>query len=468
MAVSQQGVVLGIPQSILQLIQTNLLERAFHDSLVPMMLYRQEALFEEWAANVGEQIVMTRPGLLQPAIIPLIPGQDPTPKTLTYEQWIVTMQRYGDTMDTHMPTNMVSIADQFARNVQQQGVQAGMTVSRLPRNTMYQAYISGQTMSTAVTASTDTVIQVASVNGFVDVVNPATNVRPVPVSSANPLAITIQNGATTLTNTVVGVQLNNPSDPNSPGTLLLGNQVGAIVAVRSPVISSVAPAVVRAGGGAGVDAITAADTVTLQDVKNAVSILRTNSVQTYDDGFYHCHMPPNMDSELFADPAFKTLHTALPDHPTIKQGWIHPMLNVIFIMNNDSPTPSTTTGLTSTGTGGAQYAYDVGGEVTNNLGVNINRMIVLGKGALLERGFDEHNYISEVGMTGKVGEFDTMNNGIVVSTDRVRLYIRTPLDRLGDTISHTWSISTAFACPSDITGITSPARFKRACVIESA
>jgi hypothetical protein len=462
------GIVLGIPPAILNLIQTNLLVRAFHDALVPQMLYRADALWEEWVAQVGVQIIMSRAGLLQPAIVPLVSGQDPTPKTLTYEQWVVTMQRYGDTMDTHMPTSVLSNADQFSRNIQQQGIQAGMTLNRVPRNVLFQSYISGQTMSTVITASSDTVIQVASVNGFTDVVNAATNVRPVPVSSANPLAIRIPFGGSYLTNTVVGVQLNNPADPNSPGTLYLGAAIGQIVPVRTPVLSTVAPLVIRSGGGLGVDAITAADTLTLQDIKNAVQVLRTNSVQPHDDGWFHGHLPPVMDAEIFSDPAWQRLNTALPDHSNYKQGWVNPVLGVMFVMNNDSPTTATTIGQVSTGNAGATYAFDIGGEVVNNLGVSINRCVITGKGTLIERGFDETQYIGEAGVTGKMGEFAIVNNGLAIGTDGVRLVIRSPIDRLQDVVSHTWSASTAFACPSDITATLSPARYKRAVVIESA
>ena len=462
------GVVLGIPPAILQLVQTNLLERAFHDALVPALLYRQEALFEEWVANVGTQVVMSRAGLLAPSIVPLQPGNDPIPQTLTYEQWVVTMARWSGTIDTHMPTAMLSNADQFLRNIQQLGIHAGQTINRVSRNALFQPYLSGQTMSTVVTASTDTQIQVASVNGFTTVVNPATGVRPVAVSSATPLAITIQFGSLVLTNTVIGYTLNNPNDPNSPGVLLLGSQVGQVVTARSPVLSNVAPVVVRAGGGAGVDAVSAADTLTLQDINNAVQVLRTNSVQPHDDGWYHGHLPPIMNAEVFADPAWQRLNTALPDHSNYKQGWVNPTLGVMFIMNAESPTPQTTSGLVSTGNAGAQYAFDVGGEVTNNLGVNINRTIITGKGALLERGFDESQYIGEAGVTGKIGEFDVVNNGLSIGTDRIRLVIRSPLDRLQDVVSSTWSITTAFAAPSDITATSGPSLYKRAIVIESA
>ncbi len=310
-----QGIVLGIPPAILNLVQLGLLERAFHDPLFPALIYRQEALFEEWEANVGTQITMSRSGTLAPIVVPQVPGQDPVPQTATYEQWVTTMIRLVGSIDTHMPTSAVAQADLFMRNLQTLGLQAGQSVNRVARNSLFQPYLGGQTMSTVTTASTDTQIQVASVNGFTTVVNPGTNPRPTQVTSANPLAITIPQGSgTTLTNTVIGVQLNNVNDPNSPGVLLLGAQVGAIVPARTAVLSTVAPTVIRAGGGTGVDAITAADTLTLSDINNAVQALRTNNIQPHDDGWFHGHLPPIMNAEIFNDPAWQRLNTALPDH----------------------------------------------------------------------------------------------------------------------------------------------------------
>ena len=160
------GIVLGIPASILKLVQTGLLERAFHDTLFPALLYRMEALFEESNAHTGVQTFMSRAGQLQPVIVPIVPGQDPVPQTLTYEQWIITIQRWTGSIDTSMPTSVVSNADQFMRNIQQLGLQAGQSINRISRNALFQAYLSGQTMSTVQTATTDTSIQVASVNGF--------------------------------------------------------------------------------------------------------------------------------------------------------------------------------------------------------------------------------------------------------------------------------------------------------------
>ena len=71
--------VLGIPPSVLKLVQEGLLERAFHDGLFPALQYRAEAIVDEWPANTGQELVYSRPGLLAPVVKSLTPGNDRTP-----------------------------------------------------------------------------------------------------------------------------------------------------------------------------------------------------------------------------------------------------------------------------------------------------------------------------------------------------------------------------------------------------
>jgi hypothetical protein len=462
------GVVLGIPQSILQLVQTGLLERSFHDALYPALLYRSEAMAEEWQGHTGTQYFMSRPSLLAPVTVALSPGQDPVPQTLAYEQWAANLVRYGSAIDTHMPTSVVSNADQFMRNIQQLGLQAGQSVNRVARNAAFQAYISGQSLSTVAGLSTDTQIQVASVNGFTSVVLSGSQVRPVPVSTTTPLPITIVlSQANIISANVVGYSLNNPSDPNSPGVLFLQAALGQAVPARTPVLSGVAPQVIRCGGGNSVDAITSADTVTLQDFFNAVAVLRANNVQPHEDGFYHAHVSPQVDAQLYTDPVYQRLHTALPNSPSYVTGVPAAISNVRFFVNAESPNPTNTSSATSTGTL-AQYNQDVGGETINNSGITIQRTLITGKGALYEKWLNEDQYISEAGVTGKIGEFSVINNGIAISTERIRLVIRSPIDRLQDIVSAAWSISTCFPVPSDITALSSASIYKRMVVIESS
>ena len=68
------------------LVQQNILERAFHDSLFPRMLFRGEATPVVWPANVGDTMVFTGVGLIKPKLNPLTPGSDPVPSDYQKEQ----------------------------------------------------------------------------------------------------------------------------------------------------------------------------------------------------------------------------------------------------------------------------------------------------------------------------------------------------------------------------------------------
>lgn len=458
--------IVGIPPVILNLIQEGVLERSFHDALYPKLQFRAEALAEEWPANIGTEMFMTRPGLLTPVTEPTAPGTDPTPQQMSYEQWSASLKRYSGTIDTHMPTSAVGNANLFLSNINQLGLQAGQSVNRLARNALFKPYLSGHTLSTVATGAPDTQIQVASCNGFGDVIVLGSNARPQPVSPARPLPITIGVGGAAIQRNVIGVALADATDPNGPGTLFLDVAIGAVYAPRTPVRSAFAPRIIRAGGGASIDAITGVDIFTFQLIINAMSVLRTNNVPPHSDGFYHCHMSPMSNAQIFADQAWQRLHTGTPDHIRYKEGWIGSIARNAFFENNEIPNLSNSGALTATGVN-ARYARGIGGEVQNEAGIEIGRIIMTGKGSVYEKYLDEMNYVSEAGMQGKVGEFDVVQNGIQVGTERIRLYLRSPQDRLGDIVSSTWSISTDFPVPSDISA-GGPERYKRAVIIEHA
>jgi hypothetical protein len=460
-------IVLGVPAAVLELNQKGLLERAFHDGLFPNLAFRAEAMPEEWPANTGQQLFMTRPGLLPTITQPIQPGTDPLPQAIPFEQWIATLAQFTGTIDTHMPTSTTANANLFLRNIHQLGLQAGQSINQIARNAMFQAYLSGQTVSLTTIAAADTTLRVASLNGFTDVVIPGGNVAPQPVSTGFPLPIKIGSGAAQLTNTVVGFIPDDPTDLNGPGTLLLGAAVGAIFAIRTAVKSNFAPRIVRSAAGDSVDAIGPADTFTLQQAINAVAFLRRANVQPHDDGFYHAHISPLQNSQIFADPVFQRLNQSLPEHVIYKEGFVGTMSGVMFYLNTESPESFNSGKLTATASSGV-YAQGIGGETTNGAGVNIGRTLITGKGSVYEKYLDESAYVTEAGVVGKIGEFDVSNNGISILTERIRLVMRAPQDRLQQTVSATWSISTSFPVPSDITGPSGTERFKRAVVLETA
>lgn len=460
-----QNLIVGVPSAVVELVQQGLLERAFHDGLIPAMLYRSEAQEEEWPANSGTQIFMSRPGLLTPRTKPIAPGIDPTPQVVAYEQWVATLARYADAIDTHVPTSVVSNADQFIRNIHQLGLQAGQSVNRIPRNELFKSYLSGQTNLIAAASSGDISIRVASVNGFTDVVTKGANVAPRAVSSTSPLSITI--AGVTGSPSVIGVDLDDPNDAYGPGTLYLAAAIGGSGAsLRAPVLSVARPLVIRSGGGTSVDAVGAGDLFQLQDAIVAANRLRKNNVPPHEDGFYHAHISTDGNTQIFTDPVFQRLNQGQNESIYYKEAFIGTWAGIAFFLNNEAPDYSNTGARTVTGSS-SFYSEDIGAETTNASGVNVGRIIVTGRGALYERRLDESAYVTEAGITGKEGQFQVVNNGMEVQTDGVRLILRAPINRLMDQVSAAWSITTAFPVPSDVTS-GGPERFKRAIVIEHA
>ena len=460
------ALVLGIPASIQELNQQGLIERAFHDGLYPNLAFRAEAPWEEWPANTGTELFIPRPGLLTPVVSPITPGSDPIPQTVPFEQWVARLGQIASAIDTHMPTSVTSNANLFIRYIHQLGLQAGQSINRVARNALFQSYLSGQTTAINAALAGDSQLHVSSLNGFTDVVVPSGNVRPQPVSAAFPLPVTIYLG-TPITRNVIGAIPDSPNDPNGPGTLQFSATFGAGVPARTAVVSRYAPTVVRAAGGFSVDAISAADTFTLQLAINAVAQLRSHNVQPHEDGFYHAHIHPLANAQLFADPVFQRLNQSLPEHVTYKEGFVGSISQILFYMNTEAPVVQNCGTRTSTGTK-AFYSPEIAAETTNESGVNIGRIIITGRGAMYEKGLDESQLVTEAGVTGKIGEFDVVNNGLSVMTDRIRLILRAPLDRLQQIVSAAWSITTSFPIPSDVTAPSGSQRFKRAQVIEFA
>lgn len=462
-------IILGVPPAILALNQKGLIERAFHDGLYPNLAFRAEAMPEEWPANTGTQQFQSRPGLLAPTVTPIAPGTDPTSQALNFEQWIAQLAQYANSIDTHMPTSVTASANLFLRNIKQLGLQAGQSVNRIARNAMFQAYLSGQTTTLTTIASTDTQVRVAAINGFTDVVNPGGNVPPATVSQSNPLPITIGSGSAAVSASVTGYIPDDPSDLNGPGTLLLSAQVGtAFTSTRITVKSAYAPIVVRSAPGDSVDAISAGDSITLQQCINAIAFLRRANVTPHDDGFYHAHLSSLGNAQFFTDPVFQRLNQSLPEHVVYKEGFIGHIAGIMFILNNEAPEPFYNSGNQIVTAQLGQYGSELGSEVVNGAGVNIGRVLITGKGSVYERYLDESAYVTEAGTMGKIGEFNITNNGLQIMTERIRLILRAPQDKLQQVVTASWSITTSFPTPSDITAPSGPQRFKRAVVCEFA
>jgi N4-gp56 family major capsid protein len=390
-------------------MQNGILDRIFRDALLPQFLFPATATVEPIAQGIGATVTFTRDGLLAVATTPTT-GSDPSPQTLTYEQWSLSMEQYGNTMDTNRLTARATLADTFVRNVQKLGINAGQTLNQLARNKLYASYSTTCVVNNA--AGFDTVL----VNGV-----------PTAVSAGNPLNITLAGVA----NTVVGCNL-------GTNTLTLGTS--KIQAVGDTATSSSAPYSLRAGSRASRYNLTGSDVMTAALVRSTVQRLRTMNVPTIA-GNYVCHMDPTTEAELFADSDFKQAYQGRGDSTVFGDMSLGVFLGVDWVRNNETPVTTD------------------GGSSAN---LTVHRPIFMGGDALMAGPFEgisdllADTGVEEVPMISMIGPA----NGVEVA-----MIIRPPQDRYQQIISATWSWVGDFAVPSDIT-TGDASRFKRAVVVE--
>src|SRR5574337_872447 len=444
------------------LVQENILERAFHDALFPRLLYRGEAVPQLWPANVGDTMVFTGVGLIKPKMGALAPGTDPNPSTYQSEQWQAVLQQYADSIDTHMPTSIVAIANLFLRNAHQLGLSAGMALNRLVRDRLFNAAMSGVTVTTAATTAA-TSIPVARLNGLTKARRqdlPARSaVRYDTVSTTNTLSVKIG----TQTVNITGFTPTVAGDEIGPGTLTVDAAVTQ--ASRAAVVSSDASFLQRVGGGATIDALTAANIVTLSDIRAVIARFWQQNVPEQPDGRFHCHLSPNAQAEVFADNEFQRLLTALPDYYMYRQFALGELLGTVFFRNSESPIPQTVAG-------GLTASYDPTDPIALELftggastGLPVQHTLFVGQGAIYEYYQDLAQLITEAGVTGRVGEPRITNNSIEVFTERIQLIIRAPLNRLQDLVSTSWKFIGDWPARTDGTS-GDAARYKRVVAIE--
>lgn len=453
----------GVPSDIVAVIQDRTLERVFHDSLFPRLLFRLEAVPELWAANIGEKMVFTRTGLMIPKLKPLVPGKDPIPSTYATEQWTATARQQGDTIDTHMPSSYVSIASLFLRNTQNLGLNAAMVMDRIARNNLFTAYLAGETNTTAALGAGVQQVPVASLSGFTENL---LNGELLPVSPANPLSVTFSTTGEPA-NTVIGATPASADYPLGPGILSLATPTTNAIALRAVVYATNRSRRLRVGGAASIDGMGSTNILTLDDVISAVSRLREQNVPPHADGYYHVHLSPQAEAELFRDNHWQRLHQSLPESYAYRALAVGQAVGCIFFRNTEDPRVGTVTDMLALpGTnGGAIVAPEIGAQITNDNGLPIRRTIVTGGGVIYEKYLDESKYITEAGVTGKIGQFSVVNGGAQVMTQRIRMIIRSPQDRLQQVVTQTWSWSGDYPVPSDLSS-GDEARYKRAVVIE--
>jgi hypothetical protein len=227
---------------------------------------------------------------------------------------------------------------------------------------------------------------------------------------------------------------------------------------RTAVLATNRSRIVFSGGGTRVDDVTSTTQQTLADIRTAVAQMRFDNIPPHEDGSYHWHGDPISESQMFSDTEFQNLNRSMPDYIHYRRFAMAYLLGVTFYRNTEAPNSATVSENPANG-------YTTGFELSNPLSVNIHRSIITGQGAIEEKYLDESRYISEAGIQGKIGEFAVVNGGVQVMTERIRLVLRAPLDRLQQTTGAAWSFSGDWPIPTDSVTTSSAAAYKRAVVI---
>lgn len=434
---------------VVSAIQDRTLQRTFRDPLFPRLLFRLEAVAELWPVNLGANQTFTRAGLIAPTTRPISPNAEVPTVQYPIEQWEATAQQFGRAIDTHMPTSYVTLASQYLRNMHQLGVHAGQSINRVVRDKLYNCYVAGNTVVIAAGYGGGTALPVQNLAGFT---RKLFNGRPTIVSPTNPLAVTVNGVA----NTVIGFTSNIAGDEIHSGVLTLSGVVGAL-AGRVAVLAVNRSQILYSGGGTRVDDVASTDQFRMADIRAQIAQLQFDNVPTHEDGTYHYHLDPISQSQIFGDNEFQRLNQSMPDYIHYRKFAIAFLLGATFYRNSECPTVAT---VSEDPTDGFTTAF----ETTNPAGVVLHRPIVTGQGAIEEKFLDESKYISEAGVQGKIGEFSVVNGGMQIMTERIRLILRAPLDRLQQTTSAAWSLSGDWPIPTDATATSSAASYKRASI----
>lgn len=438
----------SIPASLQEILQNGLLEGIFGNALLPLTLFDTISELKPWGGGMGSTSIMTRSGLMVPNTTPAT-GSDAGIDNYGFEQYTMTMDQYGRSIDTNMAVSAMALASKFLQDNKTLGIQASQSINLLARNALYGAYAGGTTYATA-SSTTSTALVVADVTGFSQAVALLSTANgnageglgavavptAVPVSGAAPLTVTVNAVANTVTGVAVGVGQAAPG-----GTLTLGSAVSA--SIGWAVLSAVAPVQYRPNARVTNNALVSGDIATFSLFQSAVTRLRNMNVPTIN-GAYTAFITPNTLQELYQDQNFLLALRGRYDSAAYANFTLGQAVgdNVEFLGRFS---------------GIDWFSTTLVPTVTNVAGLTVYRPIVVGAEALIKGPFER--------MADLVAE---LNAGSTVQVDMVAgvaRILRAPLDRFGQILSSTWSWIGGYSVSTDLlTGDS--AIYKRACVVE--
>ncbi len=452
----------NFPQQLQPIIQQGFLAREFQDGLQSRLSFRAIADREVFPNRIGETVTKTRKGLKTPVTAPLAPSVNTnfdnglTPSTWSVEQYTLTINQYGDTIDLNMVSEGVGIASQFLANARTNGVQAMQSLDRIARNALFGGapggvggYLGGNTRVVTTLGAPATTLRVDDIRGFQNVLNIYGQV--VAVGATNGMTVTVGSNAYTLINSLSDAVSLSTAPNGLSGTLTFSTNVAiADGTATQPVIAATAPLVLRPNGRLSTAALVApsgtygattyvpGDTLGIQTVLGAVAALRMNNVPTIN-GSYNCYLDDQQMLGLFRDGDFKYLYRGAYGSDAYHSGSVVELLGVRFVPTTEAP---------------QQLSLGSGA---------IHRAIVCGKGALIEGDY------ADMGAR----DIPDADKSLMERVDNVVMVTREPLDRLKQIIAQSWYWIGGYALPTDATASTSiiptstNSYLKRGVVIES-
>ncbi len=452
----------NFPQQLQPIIQQGFLAREFQDGLQSRLSFRAIADREVFPNRIGETITKTRKGLKTPVTTPLAPSVNTnfdnglTPSTWSVEQYTLTINQYGDTIDLNMVSEGVGIASQFLANARTNGVQAMQSLDRIARNALFGGapggvggYLGGNTRVIVTLGSASTTARVDDIRGFQNVLNSYGQV--VAVGSTTGMTVTVGSNAYTLINSTADAISISTAPNGISGTLTFSTNVAvADGTAGQAVVAATAPLVLRPNGRLSTAALVAptgtygaanyipGDTLGIQTVLGAVAALRMNNVPTIN-GSYNCYLDDQQMLGLFRDGDFKYLYRGAYGSETYHAGSVVELLGVRFVPTTEAP---------------QQLSLGAG---------TIHRAVVCGKGALIEGDY------ADMGAR----DIPDADKSLMERVDNVVMVTREPLDRLKQIIAQSWYWIGGYALPTDATASTSiiptatNSYLKRGVVIES-
>ena len=453
--------IADFPGNLSIAIQEGHLERRFIKALQAQLGYRGCVTREVFNTQIGETTTKTRGGLLSTNTTPLDPTANTnfdnglTPTNWNAEQYTMSINQYGDTMDLNLQADKVGIATQFLQNAYKLGEQSRRSLDQLVRQTLLNSYMGGNTRVTVTLGAPNVTINVDDIRGFQFVIptSGANQGKQVPVSVGDPMDVRVGDNVYTLNAAVA--DLVNASSVASIGGIsgTLTFSAAVIVAdgtLNQPVIGAFAPEIVRPNDRETSQQLVAGDILTIERIQQALTFLDNNAVPPTADGMYHMYISPNSMKHLFADPEFRNLvfGTTVRNAP-YDNFFISEILGVKFIKVNTPPVTTLDTQV-------------------------IERPILVGGEAVVEgvfAGTEEYLRGSESFGSEGAGGYDITYGPM---TQDIAMINRMPLDRLKQIIAQTWLFAGGWVAPTD--ALTTPAvlptatdsYYKRAVLIETA